>query len=54
MTREISGDGIAMVKRFEGFKAKAYLDTGKVLTIGYGQTIEARLSQNDRAEWAST
>ena len=41
MTREISGDGIAMVKRFEGFKAKAYLDTGKVLTIGYGHTSDS-------------
>ncbi|MCX5518428.1 lysozyme [Kaistia defluvii] len=41
MTREISGDGIAMVKRFEGFKPKAYLDTGKVLTIGYGHTSDS-------------
>ncbi|MET4636140.1 lysozyme [Kaistia defluvii] len=41
MNREISAEGIAMVKRFEGFKAKAYLDTGKVLTIGYGHTSDS-------------
>jgi lysozyme len=41
MTRTVSGDGIAMIKRFEGFSAKAYLDTGKVLTIGYGHTSDS-------------
>jgi len=41
MTREVTAAGIAMIKGFEGFKAKAYLDTGNVLTIGYGHTSDS-------------
>lgn len=38
MTRRISDDGLAMVKRLEGLRLDAYLDTGGVWTIGYGHT----------------
>lgn len=34
----ISDEGIACIKRWEGFKTQAYLDTGGVWTIGYGHT----------------
>lgn len=30
--------GLALLKRWEGLETKAYLDTGGVLTIGYGHT----------------
>lgn len=32
----ISSKGYAIIKQFEGFRSKAYLDTGGVWTIGYG------------------
>lgn len=32
----ISSKGYAIIKEFEGFRSKAYLDTGGVWTIGYG------------------
>lgn len=32
----ISPKGYAIIKEFEGFRSKAYLDTGGVWTIGYG------------------
>jgi lysozyme len=35
---QISDNGIAHIKRWEGFKTRAYLDTGSVWTIGYGHT----------------
>lgn len=34
----MSFNGIEMLKDFEGFKDKAYLDTGGVWTIGFGTT----------------
>ena len=33
---QISYNGLQLVKQFEGFRNKAYLDTGGVWTIGYG------------------
>lgn len=36
--RQISSDGIALVKHFEGRYLKAYQDSVKVWTIGYGHT----------------
>lgn len=33
---DISPKGYDIIKHFEGFRAKAYLDTGGVWTIGYG------------------
>lgn len=34
--RDISDNGYQIIREFEGFEAKAYLDTGGVWTIGYG------------------
>ncbi|USE82014.1 lysozyme [Acinetobacter tibetensis] len=34
--RDISEQGFAIIREFEGFRASAYLDTGAVWTIGYG------------------
>ena len=38
---QISDNGIALVKSFEGFRAKVYLDTANRSTIGYGHLIKA-------------
>jgi lysozyme len=35
---QISHNGIESLKQLEGFRDKAYIDTGGVLTIGYGST----------------
>ncbi|HGW3984063.1 TPA: lysozyme [Acinetobacter baumannii] len=34
--RDISSRGYALIKKLEGFRTDAYLDTGGVWTIGYG------------------
>jgi lysozyme len=34
----ISKNGIDLIKRFEGYKSKPYLDSGGIPTIGYGNT----------------
>ena len=34
--RDISENGFAIIREFEGFRSQAYLDTGGVWTIGYG------------------
>lgn len=34
--RDISEQGFAIIREFEGFRANAYLDTGGVWTIGFG------------------
>ena len=44
MARRISDKGLALIKRFEGFRAKAYPDAGygwERATIGYGHTSAA-------------
>lgn len=38
MTRIISDEGIALIKKFEGLRLIAYRDVAGVLTIGYGWT----------------
>ena len=38
MTRQINQAGLDLIKRFEGFEARAYLDAVGVPTIGYGHT----------------
>ncbi len=38
MTRRISAEGLAHLKRWEGVKLTAYRDIAGVLTIGYGST----------------
>ncbi len=35
---QISQRGIDLIKQFEGFRSKPYLDAAKVWTIGYGYT----------------
>lgn len=42
MTRRINGEGLALIKRWEGCKLEAYRDVGGVWTIGYGHTRTAR------------
>jgi lysozyme len=34
----VSSAGIDMIKKFEGFRAKAYRDVAGIITIGYGTT----------------
>lgn len=36
--RKINQKGIDLIKKFEGFKPRAYYDIAGVLTIGYGHT----------------
>ncbi|MGO4738667.1 lysozyme [Bosea sp. 2KB_26] len=38
MTRRISDEGLALIKRWEGCRLTAYRDVAGVLTIGYGST----------------
>lgn len=35
---KVSGNGVALVKRFEGFRSRPYRDAVGVWTIGYGET----------------
>lgn len=48
-----SGEGIALIKKFEGCRLEPYLCSAGVLTIGYGHTRTAVEGQNwsqDHAE----
>ncbi len=36
----ISQDGISLIKYFEGCKLTSYKDSGGILTIGYGHTLD--------------
>lgn len=36
-----NNEGVALIKRWEGLRTKAYFDGGGVLTIGYGHTSAA-------------
>lgn len=36
---EISRAGINLIKKYEGFRSKPYLDTVGVCTVGYGTTV---------------
>lgn len=38
MARQISDEGLALLKQFEGLRLTAYQDVGGVWTIGYGHT----------------
>lgn len=42
----LSGEGLALIKRFEGFSAKPYLCPGGHWTIGYGHVLKS-LSQTE-------
>ncbi len=37
--RHITSNGLKLIKRFEGFSAKAYIDSAGFLTIGFGHLI---------------
>lgn len=41
----ISSNGIADLKRHEGFKAKLYIDTTGHRTVGYGFNVDATISE---------
>ena len=43
----ISQDGIALIKRFEGCRLEAYLDSVKIPTIAYGRTKNLKQCQFD-------
>ena len=36
---KMSKNGINLIKEFEGFRSKPYLDSVKVATVGYGSTF---------------
>lgn len=50
--RQINQAGLEAIKRFEGLRLKAYLDSVGVPTIGYGHTKTARMGQTITAERA--
>ena len=50
--RRINQTGIDAIKRFEGLRLNAYLDSVGVPTIGYGHTKTARMGQAITAERA--
>lgn len=52
MARIINYTGLALIKEAEGFRAKAYLDTGGVATIGYGHTRGVRMGDTCTPEQA--
>lgn len=49
---KIAKNGLELIKHFEGFRAQAYLDTGRVPTIGYGTTKGVKLGQTVTMEKA--
>src|SRR4051812_33830431 len=38
MANKVSRNGVALIKRFEGFRSRPYRDAVGVWTIGYGET----------------
>jgi len=56
MTRHITQDGINLIKEFEGFEPKIYLDAAGLPTIGYGHLIrkgEHKMFENGISESAA-
>lgn len=54
MARIINHAGLALIKEAEGYRAKAYLDTGGVPTIGFGHTAGVHMGDTctpERAEY---
>ena len=49
---KVSENGIALIKKFEGCKLKAYKDSAGVLTIGYGHTKNVKSGQTITQEEA--
>lgn len=52
MEMKTSDKGIALIKKFEGFRKKAYLCPAGVWTIGYGHTDGVQRGDNITAEGA--
>jgi lysozyme len=48
----ISQDGIALIKRFEGCRLEAYLDSVKIPTIAYGRTKNVKMGDTCTQEQA--
>lgn len=46
MTRHISEEGLELIKRFEGFEPKVYLDAVGLPTIGYGHLLKKGEEKN--------
>jgi lysozyme len=49
---KVGEKGLALIKKFEGFKAKPYICSGGAKTIGYGSTYYpngTRVTMNDKA-----
>jgi len=51
-SRKLNGAGMALIKRFEGLRLDAYLDSVGVPTIGYGSTSGVIMGQKISAERA--
>lgn len=51
---KISAAGLELLKGHEGLRLKAYPDTGRVATIGYGHTHGVRLGDTCTKEQAAT
>lgn len=50
MSRKLNANGIQLIKTFEGFRSKPYLDSVSIPTIGYGATHYAdgtKVTMND-------
>lgn len=48
---KVATNGLNIIKKWESFRSKPYLDTGRVATIGYGSTYYkngARVSMRDK------
>ncbi len=45
--RHITADGLALIKRFEGFESEIYRDAAGLSTIGYGHLIR----EDERGLW---
>ena len=48
---KVTTNGLNIIKKWESFRSKPYLDTGRVATIGYGSTYYkngARVSMRDK------
>lgn len=51
---KISTAGLELIKGHEGLRLKAYLDTGRVPTIGYGHTHNVKMGDTCTKEQAAT
>jgi len=47
---ELSEQGLALIKRFEGFSTQVYLCPAGIPTIGYGHVVRGAMAEIDEAE----